>query len=61
MGRTGGREGSFTVGRLGNRRLGVGSRQDAQGGQDGETGSPDWTFKEAKGDRRFTVGRIKGR
>jgi hypothetical protein len=54
------------VGRLGNRKLRVGSRQDALGGKEWETGRPERTFKEAKGspwvgsgDRRFTVGRIK--
>ncbi len=36
------------MGRLGHWRLRVGRRWDAQGGQDWETGSPDWTFKEAK-------------
>jgi hypothetical protein len=36
------------VGRLGHRRLRVGRIWDAQGGQDGETGRPEWAFKEAK-------------
>ncbi len=45
------------MGRLGDRRLRVGSRQDAQVGQDWETGRPERVFKEAKG---LTMGRISG-